>query len=71
MCVCVCASAQFLPLLEHTSGGRPPASVPIDFVSVSLYSNFISVVSADGGGRRGASCVCVLVEVSDEPFCLP
>lgn len=53
----------------HIRGGSLSPSMPIDFVSVSLYCNFISVVSADGGPGRGG-CVCVLAVVSDEPFCL-
>lgn len=52
VCVCVacCRSAQFSSLSWSTHPrGPPPSSVHIDFVSVSLYCNFISVVSADGG----------------------
>lgn len=40
--VCVCV----VRLGHSNSGGRSPPSIPIDFTSVSLYSNFISVASA-------------------------
>lgn len=45
--LCVCESACVCVRVRQgrTSGGCPPSSVPIDFTSVSLYSNFISVAS--------------------------
>lgn len=65
----LCGSAAFPPpeARTHTDTrrGLPPSSAPIDFVSVSLYCDFISVVSADGGE---GGCVCVLPAASDEPF---
>jgi len=74
--VCLCARAMFVlciwrsvsssPGAHAHTRGRSPSSIRIDFVSVSLYRNFISVVSADGG----AGCVCVLPLAGDEPFCL-
>lgn len=48
LCVCLCCACVdhsfFLSRSTHTR-----RAVPIDFVSVSLYCNFISVVLADGG----------------------
>lgn len=48
-----CTLVQFLPFLEDThkhTQGKSPSSTPIDFVSVSLYCNFISVCRQIGGG---------------------
>lgn len=59
LCVCVCV----VRLGHGNSGGRSPP-IPIDFTSVSLYSNFISVASAVLG-------VCVQAAVGDEPSRLP
>ena len=60
-CVCVLRAVDlhsFLPSPgAHTRGAPPPSSVHIDFVSVSLYCNFISVVSADGGPAEGGAFV--------------
>ena len=67
VCVCVCVGtckhvycarlcfacvghSLFCSLQEHTH----PLGYPTDFVSVSLYCNFISVMSAAGGpGEEG------------------
>lgn len=55
---------------KHTQG-KSPSSTSIDFVSVSLYCNFISVCRQIGGDQeRGGGWVCVLALASDEPFCL-
>lgn len=67
VCACLCCAARFLPSLKHKythtqQWGWPSSSssssIVIDFVSVSLYCNFISVMSADGGpGERTGVCL--------------
>lgn len=62
--VCVCAVQPGFSLHWNTNthkqqwGRHSSSSIVIDFVSVSLYCNFISVMSADGGpGERTGLCL--------------
>ena len=51
---CLCRVRPRIRTLSPSPGAHTHRAVPIDFVSVSLYCNFISVVSADGGaGEEG------------------
>jgi len=70
VCVCVCVCSMLYVCRSAAFLSSPPS--PIDLVSVSLYCDFISVVSADGavcvcvwGG--GGVCVLAVEQSDDEP----